>query len=219
VSNDRRQIELERAFRKLDYFYLRKRQSKREARRRAGIHQRMVKKEELAQAVAACDLDPAMVRLGKEALFEKNLYAQIFPTGDPNYYLSPYRLMRLVSYASRGFPERAYAKWLVLHHVWGYLQPLVRSHSGAQQFRRNYERDTAAIAPLIKAIGVAFVSSLNFYRAKRGKGPTALDVSSFFRRKGLVAEFENFWRGAGKPFRIKFRKKWTTFEKRLDISA
>ena len=219
MSNDRRQIELERALRKIDYFYLRKRQSKGEARRVAGIHQRLVKKEEIAQAVAACDLDPAIVREGKEALFEKQLYEQIFPTGDPNYYLSRYRLMRLVTYASRGFPERAYAKWLALHHVWGHLQPLVRSHGSAQRFRRNCERDTTAITYLLKAISIVFVSALKLYRAKRGKGATAQDVSSFFRRRGLVADLEKFMRGPGKQLRTKFRKEWGRFEKRLEASA
>jgi hypothetical protein len=71
MSNDRRQIEIERQLRKLHYLYLRKRMTKGEARRAAGArHLRLIKKEELAQAVAGCDLDPFIVREGKERLFE-----------------------------------------------------------------------------------------------------------------------------------------------------
>ena len=54
MSNDRRQIEIERQFRKLHYLYVRKRMTKGEARSAAGTrHLRVVKKEELAQAVGS----------------------------------------------------------------------------------------------------------------------------------------------------------------------
>lgn len=74
-SNDRRQIEIERAFRKLGYLYLRKRQSKSEARRFAGGRWHTVKKEELAQAVAACDIDPLLPRegIGRERIEKVDL--------------------------------------------------------------------------------------------------------------------------------------------------
>jgi hypothetical protein len=146
MSNDRRQIVLERQLRKLHYLYLRKRMTKGEARRAAGArHLRLVKKEEVAQAVAACDLDPFVVREGKERLFEERWYGQIFPNGDPKYYLSRYWLMREVSYAARGFPERAYAKWLVLNLVWGRLDPNTRSRAGAEAFRFACERDDGEV--------------------------------------------------------------------------
>ena len=58
--------------------------TKGEARRTAGArHLRLIKKEEFAQAVGACDLDPFVVREGKERLFEERLYPQVFPTADP----------------------------------------------------------------------------------------------------------------------------------------
>lgn len=101
MSNDRRQIDIERQVRKLDYLYLRKRMTKGEARRAAGArHLRLLKKDELAQAVAGCDLDPSIVREGKERLFEERWYDQMFPTGDPNYYLSRYWLLRQVGYVA-----------------------------------------------------------------------------------------------------------------------
>jgi len=88
VSNDRRQIEIERQFRKLGYWYIRKRQTRKEARKVAGSKRFiMITKDQLAQAVAGCDFDPAIVREGKEGLFEERLYGSVFPTSDPYYYL------------------------------------------------------------------------------------------------------------------------------------
>jgi len=48
---------------------------------------RLIKKDETAQAVAASDLDPFIVREGKERLFDERLYSQVFPSADSNYYL------------------------------------------------------------------------------------------------------------------------------------
>ena len=181
MSNDRCQIEIERQLRKLHYLYLRKRMTKGEARRTAGTrHLRLIKKEEFAQAVGACDLDSFVVREGKERLFEERLYSQVFPTADPHYYLSRYWLMRQVSSAARGYPERAYAKWLALHFAWQSLKPLCRKRSHATAFREACERDThAVVAPLRRALGSVFVAALRFYRLNRGSGPTAIDVSTF----------------------------------------
>src|SRR6185503_15882731 len=80
MSSDRRQIEIDRELRKVGYYYVRKRQKKSEARRAAGgRHWFFIRKEEVAQAVAACDLDPAVVRQGKERLFEERLYPAVYP--------------------------------------------------------------------------------------------------------------------------------------------
>lgn len=221
MSNDRRQIVLERQLRKLHYLYLRKRMTKGEARRAAGVrHLRLVKKEEVAQAVAACDLDPFVVREGKERLFEERWYGQIFPNGDPKYYLSRYWLMREVSYAARGFPERAYAKWLVLNFVWGRLDPNTRSRAGAEAFRFACERDDGeVVTPLLRASDAVYRAALAFYRGRRGSGPTALDVSTFFKRRNLHKDFARYWRGSRNGHRKAFDRGWSTFERALKAEA
>jgi hypothetical protein len=218
MSNDRRQIEIERQLRKLNYLYLRKRMTKGEARRAAGArHLPLVKKEELAQAVAACDLDPSIVREGKERLFEERWYGQIFPTGEPHYYLSRYWLLRQVSYAARGYPERAYAKWLVLNFAWISLEPLCRARGRMDAFRRACELDTGFVLnPLIRAIDAAFVAALRFYRGKRGTGQKAIDVSTFFQRRNLHKEFGKYWRGARNKSRTAYNRAWTKFRKALE---
>ena len=218
MSNDRRQIEIERQLRKLHYLYMRKRMTKSEARRAAGArHLRLIKKDELAQAVAGCDLDPFIVREGKEGLFEERLYPQVFPTADPNYYLSRYWLMREISYAARGYPERAYAKWVALNFAWQNLAPLCRNRSHAAVFREACERDThVVVAPLLHALDRVFVAALRFYRLKRGSGPTAIDVSTFFKRRNLDKEFARFWRGSSNRARPSFKSAWARFAKALD---
>jgi hypothetical protein len=219
MANDRRQIELERGLRKFGYWYLRKRQTKSEARRSAAARYALVKKEEIAQAVAACELDPSVVRTeGKEALFEERLYRHTFPTSDPLYYLVRYRLMREVNYAARGRPERAYAKWVVLNFVWGRLAPLIRGRSMQAAFVKACERNTYPhpLAPLYQANDAAFKAAIRFYRRKRaGQGEKAPDVSNFFRRRGLDKAFSSFWSSPSNPAKRAFRRQWRRFEERL----
>jgi hypothetical protein len=221
MSNDRRQIEIERQLRKKSYLYLRKRMTKGEATRHAGVrHLRPVKKEEFAQAVAACDLDPSILREGKERLFEERLYGQIFPTADTKYYLSRYWLMRQVSYAARGYPERAYAKWLSLNFSWTSLEPICRARATADAFREACERNRGEVLnPLIVAINAVFVATLRFYQRKRGTGQRAIDVSTFFKRRGLHKEFQKFWTGSANKSRGSFARNLAKFEKRLHESA
>lgn len=216
MSNDRRQIEIERQFRKLGYYYMRKRMTKGEARRASGgRHYFIVKKEEIAQAVAGCDLDPSIVREGKERLFEERWYGHIFPTGDPNYYLSRYWALRAVSYNARGYPERAYAKWLVLNFAWEHLAGLLRGHTRAEAFRSFGERKTALLRNLDLAINAVFAAALQFYRSKRGKGATALDVSTFFQRRNLHKELRRFWRSPANKSRGRFVKSMKRFARVL----
>ncbi len=211
MANDRRQIEIERNLRKLDYQYLRKRQSKAEARRHAGVrHQFIVTKEELAQAVAACGLDPFLVREGKERLFEERHYDQVFPNSDPNYYLPRYWLVWNTATAARGFPERAYAKWLVTHFVWSRLVKVLHTRALREFFSREYERHS--YESLVNACHAAYKGALMFYRASRGKGQTAADISSFFKRRSLHVEFEKYWNKTRSGYSRQFKKAMSRFE-------
>jgi hypothetical protein len=210
MSNDRRQIEIERSFRKLGYIYLRKRQSKGDAKRGLGGKGYVVVKSwEIAQAVAGCDLDPVIVRSGKENLFDEGLYSQVFPTLDPNYYLNRYWLARAISYSSKGHPQRSYAKWLVLNFMWSQMSPLLRSRQHAEAFRLLSERDKSALwPPLLAAIDRVFVAAQRFYSANKGKGDTAVDVSTFFRHtKGRHKQFEDMWDDSGNKSRAPFLRK------------
>ena len=213
MSNDRRQIEIERAFRKQSYLYLRKRQSRSEAKADAGgNHFFTIKKEELAQSVAACDLDPFLLRLGKETLFEEHYYKTVFPTSNINYYLNRYWVMKKVTNAAKGYPERAYAKWLVLHFIWKYMDPKLSSASSSKFFQNECKRYSELSRDLIEIADVIFKVAILFYNKKRGRGETANDPSTFFRRKNAYIEFNSFWRSANNTYRELFKKKMNKFD-------
>ena len=216
MSNDRRQIEIEREMRKYRYLYLRKRQSRSEAKSAAGgKYLWTIYKEELAQVVAGCDLDPMIVRAGKDKLFEEDFYPHVFSNSDPNYYLPRYWVGEEVTDCSRGYPQRGYAKWLVLNFVWSNLAPLVKSSRHAEAFRVQEEKQIdKLVVPLSRAIKKVFFATLRFYRKRRGEGETALDISTFFRSKrGLDKEFEVYW-ATKKNNKIKkdFERLWEKVE-------
>lgn len=220
MSNDRRQVDLERQLRKIGFWYNRKRQPRSETKRLAGSHAYvMVDKEEVAQAVAACELDPSILREGKEGLFEERWYFQIFPSSDPHFYLSRLFLKREVQRCAKGFPERGYAKWLVVHFLWSRVGPLVRSKSRAEALRRSWERDGEAIRAISQPATIALRTALQFYRLRRGKGAKAIDAVSFFKLRGLHDEFEHFWRSRHNAARPAFTKAWRRFERALAKEA
>jgi len=216
MSNDRLQVDLERQLRNLGYLYLRKRQSKSEARRVFGNHYHFfITKEELARASAGCNLDPSILRRGMERLFEEPLYGEVFPNSEPDYYLLRYWVMDAVTKAARGYPERAYAKWLVLSFLWSQLRPVLRSNGRRARFRALCERKEAIQKPLMRAAGSAFTAALRFYRANRGKGARAIDVSTFFQRTDLDKQFPASWRAPSNPNRTAFERYVSRIDKRV----
>lgn len=206
VSNDKLQVFLEREMRRVGYHYLRKRQTKREARALyRGLAFRSIKKDEIAQGVAACLFDPAVVRKGKEGLFEEGYYRVIFGSHDLSFYLAPYWLMRRVKYAARGKPRRAYAKWLVLNFAWANMQGLLGTGEPELRFRMACEQQAEDIlTPLNRAIDGIFKAVDSFYRAERGHGEEAKDESTFFQAAKLDEAFTKFWNSGKNIHKQKF---------------
>jgi AIPR protein len=217
MSNDRQQVAIEREFRKAGYQYLRKRQTKGEARRAARSQYRfLAKKEELAQAVAACLLDPQIVRRGKEHLFDEAYYKTVFPNSDADFYLGKYWLLREVTSVSRGYPERAYAKWIVMHFLWSQIGDIIDSRPVA--FRRACEqkwKNPALFDQLDRAVASAFKVALQLYRRERGTGPTALDVSTYFNRREVHIAFKKHWIGPDNKQRPTFERAVAKFQEAL----
>ena len=214
MSNDRRQIELERNFRKVDYQYIRKRQSKGEAKSNAGVkHRFVISKLELAQVVAGCDLDPLVVREGREKLFEKSYYGSVFPNSDVDYFLPRYWLAKHISQQAKGYPERGYAKWVVLHFMWQQVSPLLGSRVLRRGFRAMSE--CSLIPELSKAVNAAFKGASAYYKTNRGSGARQIDPSSFFKHSGHHIEFKKFWEHRDNKRRPEFIKYLTVFEGRL----
>jgi hypothetical protein len=207
MSNDRQQIILERELRKLGYQYLRKRQTKREAYRAAGSRSRMViKKEEVAQAIAACELDPVVVRGGREGLFEEGYYRTVFPARGVDFYLNRYWLMKNVVGHARGNPERSYAKWVVVHFLWSELGQDIRKNARAfRMFNENSRRYPEIQEDLDRSIERALRAAVKFYRVERGsRDDGAFEPSGFFNSRGRGKQFEKFWRSKENPHRAIF---------------
>ena len=194
VSNDYIQVFIEREMRKRGYQYIRKRMSKKESRSLYGGIEYQIKKDELAQAVGACEFDPYYVRRGKEHLFEDPLYKSIFSSKTMAYYLSRYWLMRQVKRISRGYPERAYAKWLVLHFIWNEVGDMIGRGNTEKQFRIACEQnDKEVLSPLHKAITQVFRGMLQYYELNKGEGEKKQDVSAFFMGANMIPKIEKFW--------------------------
>jgi hypothetical protein len=217
MSNDRQQVNIERALRPLGFWYMRKRQPNAEARRVAGSRDYfMIRKEQLAQAVAACEMDPQIVRLGKEGLFEEALYTKVFPNSDPHFYLSRFFLSKAVGAAAKGYPERAYAKWLAIHFTWERLAGAIGARARKEAFVEafwNGGRDWDALEAMS---AIVLRAAIQMYRAQRGKGAKAIDPSSYFKRPGLHRQLERFWKSRANKNRAAFLRAWTKFERSLE---
>lgn len=218
-SNDQRQVSLERGFAKLHYRYIRKRQTKREARRILGTqHHFWIKKEELAQAVAGCELDPQDVRSGKEGLFKAPYYDQIFDNRPLHQYLSSYWLARVVKRRASGYPDRSYAKWVVLNALWSRIGSEMKDKRFAAVFRELCERNRWN-RHLDKAVEQLYLTALAFYRSKRGTGATAVDVSNFFYRANLSNGFETFWHSGANQRRARVAQELRRFVSDLSSTS
>jgi hypothetical protein len=197
VANDPLQVKLEREFRKRGYVYLRKRQTKGEVRRLYRVKRRhIIKKEVLAQAVAATVTDPAVVREGKEKLFDPSIYHMVFPNADPDFYLPRYVLLREIGYVTKGTPSWGYMKWLGMAFAWKHLEPLVRGKRNARDFVDLSDDPYGPLAvELNRALLPLFTQLECFYNANKRIDGRMVDVSAFFKgRRGLPKEFAKFWR-------------------------
>ena len=196
MANDRRQLEIEKALRHLDYFYARKRQTKGEIRAQMrGRKHIVIAKEELAQAVAGTELDPVVARSGKDNLFAEATYDQVFPNANPDFYLPRYWLFKEVTRGARGAPRRGYTKWMVLGFLWSRLSVILKGDRARRAFvEQCRRRNTEMLRHLDKAVDYTYRQAIAYYQANKGSGESEIDISLFFRsKKGRNREFETFW--------------------------
>ena len=205
VSNDARQVALERELRKINIGYQRKRE--RETKREVELRLRGVmssvrgvyKKEEFAKAVAGCNMDPAKVRSGLDNLF-RDEYHLLFPTDDPYYYLSRRFLVEAVTSCASGNSDRAYAKWMVAGFMWESLKAIITPKERRfcdMWLHKNWGDNWHLKEPLEKSIEMVFVEALKFYREESRKTDLKKrkDLSRFFKdTKDLAVKFRRFWR-------------------------
>jgi hypothetical protein len=218
ISNDYIQVYLERELRKRGYQYLRKRESKSEARRRADSEILFqISKFELAQSVVACDSDPGIIRQGKEALFDERYYRSIFGKESVDFYLKRYWLLKKVNSVAYGESrEFKYARWLVVHAVYDLVHDLLAPKDMLLKFRTACEgNDVHALAPLRDLIYTVFRAVINFYRKNSGKGRNRTDWPTFAKATKQHVAFARHWRSKEKARAKTVRRRIITFEKRL----
>jgi hypothetical protein len=125
--------------------------------------------------------------------------------------------MKEVEYASKGYPERAYAKWLVLNFIWNEVRNLIKPAARRTVFEREWKIQKGyTVYYLWKAIIEVFRAAIDFYRLNRGKGDKAADISTFFRKKNLHIEFAKFWAGSRNKHRTRYEKLIEKFETALN---
>jgi hypothetical protein len=218
VSNDYIQVIIERSLRKLGYQYIRKKMTKSEAKRL--FHSQVyfqIDKRELAQAVAATMFDPALVRGGREGLFEDPYYKSIFSSKSMSYYLSRYWLMKDIQYVSRGIPSRAYPKWVVLNFSWKLLSPIIGSGQGERRFRyANEQDDPRILRKLYRITDRIFTAALAFFREERGRGKAARDISTFFQLTKLDQRFAEYWDSPKNRYKKKVERALNEFREALE---
>lgn len=201
-SNDSEQVRIEKEFKKLNYFYIRKRMSKSETiKYGADKYSFKIKKETLARACAACAIDPYEVRLGKDRLFEDDIYSKIFDGRKATEYLVVYWLYKDVEIWSKGNNKYVYAKWHVLNLLWNILGPELRKTSLRDQFRLMAERRRyyfSELWPLEKIVKEAFRFSSSFYNKHKkidGKNQEPID---FYKHKNIHRLMTNYYNKSGK---------------------
>jgi hypothetical protein len=228
-SNDRLQILIQRELRRLGYEYLRKRESKREARRVAGVQGRTaITKFELAQAVAGCEFESLPLREGKEPLFGRH-YDGIFASDDVDYYLSRYLLQQVVRTNSRGQGDKRYGRWITLFFLWSSLgNALERDVVRLKKVVDRPWEDRKSARPLDTMAWNVIQAAYAFYVAKRGRGRSRLAADSFFKREylndrkreRLYSAFLKFWRStANSQRRQRFSRARAEFVSRIHVGG
>ncbi len=201
-SNDAEQVRIEKEFKKLNYYYIRKRMTKREAvRYGANKYSYRISKEELARAIAACNADPYEVRLGKDRLFEDDIYSKLFNGRRATEYITIYWLYRYVSYWSKGDDRTVYAKWHALNLLWTLLQHDLKKNSYRDQFRKLVERQNRyhkELQPLNKLIREVFDLSISFYRKNKKIDGKIQEARDFYKHINFHKKFFAFYKRTAK---------------------
>jgi hypothetical protein len=221
-SNDWRQVELSRRFRRDGFFYARKTQRKGESRRQArGLP--LVVRTELADAVGGCLEESLPYRLVKERLYDEERYEEIFNLErSTDEYLCMYYLWDAVRGAHRSgalSTERKRSQWLVLYYlhksVGGKLLRNAESFIEAAAARGNSGADiNVKLSRLIEATGAA---TERFYGKRAGKSGLPDDPTNFFKSPSLHGRFMSFLRHAdGRTVGARVDKAHVALEKALN---
>jgi hypothetical protein len=184
-SNDPEQVRIEKEMKKLNYFYIRKRMRKSEVTKYGGARYSFkINKEELARVLASVNVDPYEIRLGKDRLFEDDLYSKVFDGRNVSEYLTIYWLGRIVNYWVKENNKYSYAKWMVVNYLWYLFGQELRKTANKEAFRKICERPTKFINQiriLDEICRLALKMSLRFYILNKKADGKVQEPIDFFK--------------------------------------
>lgn len=196
-SNDWRQVELSRRFRRDGYYYVRKAQRKGESRRQArGLP--LVMRSELADAVGGCLEESLPYRLVKERLYDEERYEEIFDLErSTDEYLCMYYLWDAVRSAHRSgdlSTERKRSQWLVLHYLHKRIgrKLLTNAELFIQEASARGNREADVNVKLRRLINETGAAAERFYRKRAGSAGLPDDPTNFFKTPSLHGRFSSF---------------------------
>lgn len=219
-SNDAEQVRIEKEFKKLNYFYRRKKMSKSElVKYGANKYSFRITKEHLSQAIAAVDLDPYNVREGINRLFEDDIYSKIFNGRKAVDYLTIYWIYRLVNSNVRVDYRFRYAKWPVLNFVWHLIGDNLNKLQYRDKFRRIAEREKhfkRTLNNLDRLIINCYKFALLFYSKNKKVEGKIKEPIDFFKHPKLHFEMRKFFTHLPKKYKSKFEDNTIRFKEALD---
>jgi AIPR protein len=199
-ANDKRQIVLEKALKRMNYEYIRK-TNRVPTDPVGGKYFHRVDKMAFAQAVAACERDPALARSNKIQLFKDGTYETIFTTDDPFHYLTRYWLMQTVKKTAKPWEqEKQEPKWMVLNFVWSKMRSRVQGSRAARFCDLCRHRDEEFLTPFSDAIKKVFLVGTKFYEANCGTGVYKVNAETFYKsaERANVRAFREFFKASAR---------------------
>ena len=211
-TNDSLQIDLERSLRELSYQYLRRNENRKDAMRRPGYQfKNKIKKNELAQAVATCEIDGFVYKIGIAKAFDpdEEYYGQLF-TKDVDYLLNCYWFVKSAKTAGRKKGLMGEAKWLAAYDAWRMLTPRLKdSRAFHTLLAQNGSNDAKVL--LDRMFEASLRDMKKFYsHSIRGQNPKPT-AARFFRRV-THGEFRT-WTDGSRP--ESFRRALRAFEQSI----
>jgi hypothetical protein len=202
-SNDPEQVRIEKEMKKLRYFYIRKRMNKSEVSKIGGDRYSFkITKEELARVMAAINLDPYEVRLGKDRLFEDDIYSEVFDGRLASEYITVYWLGKYVSYSVKADNRYSYAKWIVTNYLWYILGSDLKKVAIREAFRIVSERQVKyrdTLKPMHDICQLGLKLSLKFYAANKKIDGKIQEPIDFFKHKKYHVDFRQYIKANLKP--------------------
>ena len=145
---------------------------------------------------AACTMDPYEVRLGKDRLFEDDIYTKLFDTRHVKEYLLFFWLHRIVSSFTREDSRYRYAKWLILNFLWSKILTYLRRSTMRDIFIHVVQRPKThylIVRRLRTLVRIVTKAALAFYRLNRKIKGTVMSEQDFFKHKNLHIGFRDWW--------------------------